>query len=287
VARRLARRGIEDPRLDAELLLAHVLGTDRPGLIAGSRDCVDREAGLRLARLVRRRRARIPLAYLLGHKEFWGLDFEVGPSVLVPRPDSELLVERAVGSFRSWKLEKTPASRFRVLDIGTGSGNLACAIASSCPGSTIVALDCSAAAIAVASRNVERLGLRDRIRLCEGDLADVSRTLASEQFEVIVSNPPYLQTGAREAPTVDPEVFHEPGIALFGEGLGYPAVYERLLDASEALLVDGGDLMVEVGQGQAADVRQRFARRHLFDGVSVYQDLAGVERVVQGRGRTR
>lgn len=264
-----AGRGIESPRLDAELLVAQALGTDRVGLYLDlNRPLVDGERSA-IRPLVARRRAREPVAYILGHRDFYGRRFTVSPDVLIPRPDTETLVERA--------LQCMPRDApCRVLDVGTGSGAIAVTIAAERPLATITATDISEAALNVAIENAERLGVADRIRFERADLLS-----PAEQYDVIVSNPPYITTS--EMASLQAEVReHEPVVALEAGDDGL-VVVEALLLATEPATASGADLLIEIGAGQAVSVND-FATAHTaWQPVAVYPDLNRIERVVHLR----
>lgn len=255
----------ETPRLDAELLLAHALGWGRARLIAEGRQplALGQLGGYR--QLVARRAALEPVAYIVGHREFYGLDFAVDRRVLVPRPETELLVELAL-AFAGQTFE-----RFRIVDVGTGSGCIAVALAVHLPEARVVAVDISPAALQVARRNVERHGVAERVRLAEGDLL----APLDEPVDLLVSNPPYtivseIDEGVRR---------HEPGGALDGGPDGL-AVYRRLLAQAPAKLRPGGSLLLEIGATQA-DAVTELARQHFPKAsIRLYRDLAGLDRVV-------
>lgn len=264
-----AGRGIESPRLDAELLVAKALGTDRVGLYLDlNRPLVDEERSA-IRPLVARRRAREPVAYILGHRDFYGRRFTVSPDVLIPRPDTETLVEHALECIP----RDTPC---RALDVGTGSGVIAVTIAAERPLATITATDISDAALKVAIENAERLGVADRIRFERADL--LSR---AEQFEVIVSNPPYVATS--EMASLQSEVRdHEPVVALEAGDTGLDVV-EALLMATEPAAASGADLLIEIGAGQATPVNEFATTNTAWQPVAVYADLNRIERVVHLR----
>ncbi len=269
--RRLAARGVEEARLDAELLLAQALGTDRAALFRRAEEDVPREQRRAFALLLRRRRARVPLAYLVGRREFYGLDFAVGEGVLVPRPETEELV--------SWALEvlRGRPGRPLVLDAGTGSGNIAVALARNDARARVVAVDRSATALAYARQNVFRHGVAGRVHLCCLDVSALAHALPHARFDLLVSNPPYVEPpegGFRD------ELSHEPRLALCGRGMAFPEVYARLGAAAAALLLPGGRLLVEVGAGQARRVRAVLAAAGGCAPFEERCDLAGIPRVV-------
>ena len=275
VAERLARARAQleaaglspaDAALDAEVLARHVLQWDRATLIIRSRDGEPAGFADRLGDLVARRSAREPVAQIVGHREFWGLDFEVTPDVLVPRPETEIIVEEAIQF-------ATTAECRTVADVGTGSGCLAVAIAREIPDARIVAIDVSPAALAVAHRNAARHAVDHRIVFREGSVL----TPLAEPVDLIVSNPPYVPDSA--ASTLAPEVVeHEPHRALFGGDDGLDVIRE-LLDRAPARLADGGRLVVEFGFGQSAQMIQ-LSDRAGWTILRVRDDLQGIPRTI-------
>jgi release factor glutamine methyltransferase len=265
----LAAAGVEEPRLDAELLLAEATGRGRAALVADPGAEVSPTAGRRFGEMVRRRLRREPVAYILGRKGFRRLELAVDPRVLVPRPETELLVELA--------LELRPA---RVLDVGTGSGAIALAVADELPDAEVTATDTSPAALEVARGNAERLGLSERVRFLEGTLPD-----EDGGWDLILANLPYV--AERDWPSLQPEVAkYEPREALLAGSDGLDA-YRALIPESAGLLhryagQRAGALAVEVGEGQAPAVAE-LMRAAGLEGIEVRRDLAGIERVVVGR----
>ena len=264
----LAAAGVEDPRLDAELLLAEATGWERAALIADPEAEVPPAAGRRFGELVRRRLRREPVAYVLGRKGFRDLELAVDRRVLVPRPETELLVELA--------LELRPAS---VLDVGTGSGAIALAVADELPDCAVTATDTSPGALEVARANAERLGLTERVRFLAGTLPE------GERFDLILANLPYV--AERDWPALQPEVTRwEPREALLAGPDGLDT-YRPLIPGSAGLLnryaeQRSGGLAVEVGEGQAPAVAELMCAAG-FGGVETRRDLAGIERVVFGQ----
>lgn len=262
-----AGRGIDSPRLDAELLLADTLGLDRVGLYLNFERPLEAAELAAYRERVRRRAAREPLAYILGRTEFWSLPFKVTPEVLIPRADTELLVEEAL---------KRLSGAARVLDVGTGSGALAIALAHERPECAVTAIDVSAAALAVAAENARSNGVAERIGFMAADLA----MLPEGPFELIVSNPPYIPR--EDLAGLMPEVRDfEPRLALDG-GIDGLTAYRAITGQTDAVLALGGWLLVEVGIGQAGEVQALFAAAGLTE-LFIARDLSGIERVVGGR----
>ena len=262
----LAEKGVENARLEAEWLLAAATGHDRVGLYVNY-DQPLTEGELAACRgMVVRRARREPLQYILGSQEFYGLDFVVTPAVLIPRHDTEVLVEEAM---------KRAAANARILDIGAGSGCIAVALAKHLPQAEVFGVEQSAEALAVARENASRLGVR--VTLCAGSLFE---PFSDARFDLIVSNPPYIPTA--ELATLQPEVRdHEPHGALDGgvDGLDY---YRRIVAAAPSHLSAGGWLLVEVGHDQAQDVLAMFASAGITATFTA-RDPAGIERVVGGQ----
>jgi release factor glutamine methyltransferase len=262
-------RGIESARLDAELLVARALGIDRIGLYLDLHRPLQEAERSAIRPLVARRRDREPVAYILGHRDFFGRRFEVTPDVLIPRPDTETLVEHALA-----QIPKDAPSR--VLDVGTGSGAIAVTLASERPAARITATDISKAALEVAGRNAAAHGVQDRITFEHVDLLR-----ASSPYDVIVSNPPYI--ARTEVETLQEEVRdHEPDTALFGGEDGLDVI-RRLLDVARPAVEAGAHLLIEVGAAQAAAVVDLGIETGAWKRVAVYPDLDRVERVVHLR----
>jgi release factor glutamine methyltransferase len=249
--------------VDAELLLAHVLRATRSGVRADGRRVVSDGQRAELAGLVSRRERREPLAYVLGEWGFRRLVLNVDRRVLVPRPETEVVVERCLARIAA-------TAEPRVLDVGTGSGAIALAIADEHPGSRVVAVDRSEDALALARANLERTGLGDRVELRQGDL------LAGLEgpFDLVVSNPPYVPR--EEYPELQPEIrLYEPYEAVVGDH-----VWERIARAALGVLPPGGRLVLECGDGQAAEVAEGLAALG-YEGVLRTPDLAGRDRAVE------
>ena len=262
-----AGKAIDNPRLDAELLLAHVLKLDRVGLYLNfERPLIAAELDV-IRPLVKRRGQREPLQYLLGSTEFWLLEFEVTPAVLIPRSDTEILVEEALSHAES---------AGQLLDVGTGSGAIAISLASELLDWQVTALDISAEALQVAQRNAQKHNVAERLQFLHADLAE----LPQQQYDLIVSNPPYIAQA--EWDSLMPEVrCFEPQTALLAEKDGLDC-YQKLAAQAPTRLSPGGWLLVEIGYQQAAAVQQLFAAVGLQE-IFVRDDYAGQPRVVGGR----
>lgn len=265
----LAAVGVDEPRLDAELLLGEAMGCGRSALVADSGAEVPASAGRTFGEMVRRRLRREPVAYILGRKGFRNLELAVDQRVLVPRPETELLVELA--------LELRPQ---RVFDVGTGSGAIALAVADELPDAEVTASDTSPAALEVARANADRLGLTERIRFVEGTLPD-----EGDGFDLILANLPYV--AERDWPSLQPEITrYEPREALLAGPDGLD-IYRALIPECSGHLPRyaeqmTGTLAVEVGEGQAPAVAELMRDAGLGE-VETRRDLAGIERVVLGR----
>jgi release factor glutamine methyltransferase len=263
----LTAAGVEEPRLDAELLLGEAMGWERAALVVDPNAEVPPAAGRRFGEMVRRRLRREPVAYILGRKGFRHLELTVDRRVLIPRPETELLVEVA--------LELRQA---RILDVGTGSGAIALAIADELPECEVAATDTSLGALEVARANAERLGLTERVEFIEGTLPEEG------EFDLILANLPYV--AERDWPSLQPEVTQwEPREALLAgsDGLNaYRALMGCPLPLCRIAEQRKGALAVEVGEGQAPAVAELF-REAGFGGIETRRDLAGIERVVLGR----
>jgi release factor glutamine methyltransferase len=268
----LAAAGVPAPEWDAERLLCHVLGWDRAALVANPGRLVPQPEAERFRELVRRRASREPLQHILGTQAFWKHEFLVTPAVLVPRPETELLVETSLALLKE-------VERPLIADVGTGSGCIALSLAAERPDAEVHAIDISAPALAVAAENARRLGLEGRVSFHQGDLLEPVARLAG-RIDLVVSNPPYVDPADRES--LAPEVRdHEPALALFPPD-GPLSVYRRLAGASASSLRPAGWLVVELGQGQAAAV-ETLCRDSGLVPAQIACDLAGVPRCLTSR----
>jgi release factor glutamine methyltransferase len=264
VAGELGEAGVPSPRVDAEFLVAHVLGLSRSDLYVADAPLSEDQVR-RLRSVQERRRLREPLAYILGEWGFRRLTLEVDPRVLIPRPETEVLVERCLE-----RLEGVHEPR--VLDVGVGSGAVALAIADEHPGAVIVGVDRSNDALAVARENLARLAVNGRIELRHGDLLGG----IAGPFDLVVSNPPYVTPEEYEA--LQPEIrLYEPREAIVGVGVG-----AEIARGARELLRAGGWLLLECGDGRAESLAHDVERLG-YEGVTKARDLSGRERVVEGR----
>jgi len=256
------------PRRDAELLLLRVIQRDRAFLLTHPDAKITPEQRAQYEEWLRRRAAHEPIQYILGEQEFWGLTFAVTPDVLIPRPETEHLVEAL--------LERVPHDQpVRIADVGTGSGAIAVALAHSLQLAQVTALDISEAALAVARQNADTHQVADRVRLLTSDLLSA---VAGERFDAIVSNPPYVAEADRDS--LEPQVRdYEPAMALFGGPSGFE-VYERLIPQAREALQPDGWLLIEMGLGQQNALKRLLSE---WDDVSFVDDLQGIPRVACAR----
>jgi release factor glutamine methyltransferase len=282
---RLREAQVPSHTLAAELLLMHVLGCDRTRLYAHSERTLEAHESARYFDLVARRSAGTPTQYLTGKQEFWGLEFEVGPGVLIPRPETEHVVEVALArlgpAHAGSKLRRAQADApLRLADVGTGSGCLAVALARELPQARVWATDISPQALEFARRNAARHGVEGRIQFLEANLLTPflpgGNEAAAAPFDLIVSNPPYV---ARDAAAQLPREVreHEPAEALFGGKEG-DAFYGELLEQAARLLIPGGLLVLELGYGAAERVMELVGLS--WTRVAITNDLAGIPRVL-------
>jgi release factor glutamine methyltransferase len=256
----------KNPRRDAELLLAHLLGWDQAALLTHSERLLSPAEADQFESMLSRRLASEPVQYITGVQEFFGLPFEVSPAVLIPRPETEHLVEAVLERFGR---ESSP----RIVDVGTGSGAIAVALAHAIPRSQVTAVDLSSAALEVAQRNAERHGVLERVTLLQSDLL---AALESADFEVVVSNPPYIAEGE----VLEPQVFnYEPRSAFYAGPTGLE-VYQRLIPQARKVLKPQGWLMLEIGYGQSKALSRLLSD---WNEVSFLNDLQGIPRVVQAK----
>jgi len=268
----LKQHGSETPRLDSEILLAHARGCTRIEIYTHFDDIPTEAQRSTMRELVSRRAQHEPVAYLVGHREFFGLDFRVTSDVLVPRPETETLVVEA--------LERAePFENPRILDIGTGSGCLAVSIAVNHSNASITATDVSEQALSIARENAQAHGVIDRMRLLKGDLFGPLES--SDQFELIVSNPPYIADGERDQLPADVSL-HEPHVALFAGADGLDVI-RRLIERAPKHLVDRGHLLLEISPEQAGAVGECLSASASFADIKTIKDLSDHARVLAAR----
>jgi release factor glutamine methyltransferase len=277
----LTERAVPSAELAAELILAYLVGCDRGYLHTHPEAQISPELATRYGELIGERASGKPTQYITGHQEFWGLDFEVTPDVLIPRPETEHVVEAVLECAGASSLGRQ--APFRIVDVGTGSGAIAISLAAELPMAAIFATDLSCAALRVAAHNARRLGLERRVHFCQMDLLSGFGPNPRARFDFVLSNPPYV--GIDELDQVQREVRDfEPRLAWGGvEHSG--AIYQRLFEQASALLNDGGYIIVEIGYRMSESVSALLAQG--WTGVQVRPDLAGMPRVIAARKRTQ
>ncbi len=266
--------GLPHPRQEADLLVSHAVQLTRLQLYLDLGTAVSARVYKRVKDLLVQRAQGIPLQYLVGTQQFWGLEFIVTPDVLIPRPETENLVEEAINLANSFGPKNQKCT---ILDIGTGCGCIAVALSKSLPHARILATDISAKALTIARRNAKRLGVGERITFLMGDLFEPLKKLCVDKVDMIVSNPPYVASG--EIQTLAPEVKdHEPKIALDGGSDGLDLCKRTLREAPD-YLAQGGTLAMEIGYRQAGPLAEWIRQQGLPWEVRFKHDLAGIERV--------
>ena len=275
----LSDAGVQQPRLDAELIVAHCLGLDRSVLPMTQQETLSDAQLQQVKRLVNRRQSREPIQYILGHWEFWSINLVVKEGALIPRPETETLVEAALGELEG-SSGLAPSARPLILDIGTGSGAIAVALATELSGKCkIAATDISRAALAVAGANVSRMGLQHTVALVCCDMATALSPRASAQrVELIVCNPPYIRS--EDLKGLQPEISQfEPAIALDGGASGLD-FYPRLLETAASLLKEGGALICEIAPDMSLAIKNmQRTMRNSMDEPRFVVDLSGRKRV--------
>jgi release factor glutamine methyltransferase len=260
-------KGVDNPRLDAEVLLSHILSKDRVYLYVHFDQPLEEGELAAYREMVKKRAARMPVAYILGSKEFMGLSFVVNPAVLIPRPDTEILVEAAICCLQEVK-------RPRILDLGTGSGAIIISMLSCLPEAAGVSVDLSPEALQIAATNAQKHDVAERLSLLQGDLFT---PLHEQQFDMIVSNPPYIPD--RDIDGLEPEVRKEPRLALAGGGDGLD-FYRRIIAGAWQYLKADAYLALEVGNGQAHKVADLANEGEKYELGEIIKDYGGIERVV-------
>jgi release factor glutamine methyltransferase len=272
----LKQHGSESPRLEAEVLLAHARSCRRIELYTSFGEVADEGLRTRFKDLVRRRAEGVPVAYLVGHREFYSLDFRVTPDVLIPRPETESLVLAVLDLVKARGALERPIA---VADVGTGSGIIGITVARQVPQARVTALDISPAALAVARDNARRLDVADRIEFLKSDL--LAAVPPGQSFDVIASNPPYVST--REMAALPRDVKdHEPELALAGGESG-TSVIERLIPQAAERLAVGGSILLEISPVLQQRVESLLAADGRLEVGKTLNDLAGMARVAQAR----
>lgn len=271
---RLTAEHVPSPRMNAELLLMFALSCDRAHLYAHPERELTQEEAQRYDEALTHRIRGVPAQYITGHQEFWGLDLIVGPAVLIPRPETEHVIETVLRLTKEAKQSQT-RTNLKIVDVGTGSGAIALALAKELPEAEIHATDISPAALEIAEANAARLQMESRINFCDGDLL---AGLPDGEFDFVVSNPPYVGKSEEDQVQLDVRKF-EPRDAVFAGDTGLETI-ERLVPAAEKALRPGGWLVMEISGTIATKVRDLLVG---WAEVEITQDLQGIERVVQAR----
>jgi len=272
----LSAAGIANARLDAEVLLAHIIKKDRVWLITHRDEVLDDEQQRAFAEVIRRRTGREPLQHIMGSQEFWGLEFMVTPDVLIPRPETEHIIEAALA------IVQDRNSPVRIIDLCTGSGCIAVSLAKELAAARIIATDASEKALAVARENSRRHGVAERIRFLQGDLFGPLEELDLRgQVDILVSNPPYVLAG--NLSTLQPEVRdYEPQMALIAGPEG-TEIAIRIIRTAPEYLKQNGALIMEMGMGQSEALMRAVAATSAYAGPDILKDLAGINRVIVAR----
>ena len=278
-ARRLEARGIPSARLDAELLLAEVLGMERSVLLARSDTQLAPEQCEKFEAWIAKRLERVPVAYILGRREFWSMEFQVNEAVLVPRPETELVVETALAELRARKDADSPPF---IVDVGTGAGPIVLALASELPDAVLHATEISAQALAVAKGNASRHGLEKRIRFHQGDLlAPVNEAGFGGRIDLVASNPPYVALDEE----VDADVKRwEPTGAVYAGPTGNETIH-RLIAQAEQALTPGGALIMEIAPQREEALARLMSESAAWADHAFLPDLCGKTRVLRARLR--
>ncbi|MBI5199329.1 MAG: peptide chain release factor N(5)-glutamine methyltransferase [Nitrospirae bacterium] len=275
----LSSCNVPDPYIEAEYLLAHVLGCQRKDLLVYPERILAPDEMGRFKDYIERRVRREPSQYIIGEVEFRGRLFKVNRDVLIPRPETELLVEEAVKSVKAKDVSGN-GEGVTIVDLCTGSGCIAISIARELPYCRVYAVDISEGAISVARENAERHGVDDRVIFLSGDLFDAIEPLGLEsEIDLIISNPPYVST--KEMEGLQPEIKeYEPLQALYGgeDGLDF---YRRIIHEAPFYLTHGGLLIMEIGYGQGERIKGLFEQEGVFEEIEVKKDFAGIERVIK------
>jgi len=272
----LERHGVSEPRAAAEVLLSDLLGTTRPRLYLDAACPLSTDQQEAYRGRIQRRRCGEPVQYITGKQEFWSLEFTVSPHVLIPRPESEVLVEQGTRLAQAW-CAVHPQAHLAILDVGTGSGNLAVSLAHTLPQARVWAVDCAYGALQIARQNAQRLGVAERLYWLCTDLVTAFQE-GRQAFALCVANLPYVTTAEWQSLPQEIKDYEPPG-ALCGGRDGLELIC-RLIAASPAILAPGGALLLEVGWQQATAVQEAIRQQGHFCSMGVYHDGAGIERVV-------
>lgn len=274
--------GLENPGIDCEIFMRNVLGTDRAKLYAGIERNLSQQELEKYNEFIRRRSRREPLQYILGTQEFWSLDFFVNRNVLIPRPETEVLIEKIIALANDKNKKNEP---LKILDIGTGSGNIAVSLAKELRQARIIATDISSDALEVAKSNAERIGVKGRIDFVHGDLFEPFKSKGrfdktkNFSFDFIVSNPPYIPSEDIEG--LSPEVsVWEPRTGLDGgeDGLNF---YRRIIREAFYYLRDDGFILFEIGEKQGEGIKEIAGQYMEYRNIKIYKDYSGKDRVAQ------
>ena len=276
----LQKKGVDQPRLSAELLLAHVLGVPRIKLYTDFERVLDEKSLTAYRELLRRAVEQEPIAYLTGKAHFFSLEFSVSRDVLIPRPDTETLVENVLQTVR----HQSGLEAARVLDLCTGSGCIAAAIARNLKAATVVAIDISEPAVEIARKNIEQLGLADRVMIELGDLYEpISRLVDPRPFDLIVANPPYIP--ANQLETLDKSVKDFEPIAALDGGIDGLMIHRRILQKAIEHLTAAGRVFLEIAFDQGPAALEMAAAHNAFDEVRLLKDYGGHDRVLAMKRR--
>lgn len=274
-AERLSAHNVPNARLDAELLLRHALEKDRTWILVHMQDRLDDQGQRSFEQSIERRKLREPLQYITGTQEFWGLPFRVTRDVLIPRPETEFVIEAALKMLSGTTIPV-------VVDLCTGSGCIAISLAKELPKARIFATDRSDRAVHIAQENARQNGVADRIRFLEGDLFGTLEEMDLRgRIDCVVTNPPYVRSGDLAA--LQPEVRNfEPEMALVAGPEGIE-IAERIILQAPEYLKPGGSLIMEMGIGQTEALRKIVEETHMFGPIGIVKDLAGIERVITAK----
>ena len=278
---RLTQAGVDSPRMEAEVLLAGALGFGREEIYRRPERILNEDEKSVSRDFVGRRVRREPVAHILGHREFWSLDFKITPDVLIPRPETETLIETLLKLQAKLNAEASTGQVRRLLDIGTGSGIIAVVAAREITDCRVTATDLSPDALVVARENADTHDVSDQINFIQGDLfAEVPETL----YDFIVSNPPYIET--KRLPDLMPDVRNFEPIAALDGGVDGLDFYRRIISKASDYLKEGGWLVFEIDETQAEAVSRLFCAEDKYETVNVTKDYSGYDRVVFARKRT-